>query len=130
MNIREIKGILESADKKAYYTGIIARKALDTTTTSNYANVIVLGSSSMITSTYLNTNTFSNASYFSSVVKYATDTTNTDNTVYSPRVQAVTYDMTATTSVVNFLGLGVFTIIIPVVVLLVGLVIYFKRRHL
>ena len=38
--------------------------------------------------------------------------------------------MTATTSVINVLGLGVFTIAIPVVVLLVGLVIYFKRRHL
>ena len=36
----------------------------------------------------------------------------------------------ATTSVVNFLGLGLFTITIPVVILLAGLVIYFKRRHL
>lgn len=119
-----------NADKQAYYTGMVARKALDTTGSGNYANVIVLGSSQMLLSTYLNVNTFSNSSYFSNVVKYATNTTNTDNTVYSPKTEVATYDMTATTSVVNFLGLGLFTITIPVVILLAGLVIYFKRRHL
>lgn len=126
----DVQADAENADKKAYYTGMVARKALDTTGSGNYANVIVLGSSAMITSTYLNTNTFSNGSYFSNVVKYATNTTDTDNTVYSPKTEAATYDMTATTSVVNFLGLGLFTITIPVVILLAGLVIYFKRRHL
>ena len=126
----EVQEDANKADKQAYYTGMVARKSLDTSSSSSYANVIVLGSSAMITSNYLNTNTFSNASYFSDVIKYATNTTDTDNTVYSPKVQAVTYDMTATTAVVNFLGLGVFTIAIPVIVLLVGLVIYFKRRHL
>ena len=126
----EVQADAEKADKKAYYTGIVARKSLDSTSSNSYANVIVLGSSAMITTNYLNTNTFSNGSYFSNVVKYATNTTDTDNTVYSPKVQAITYDMTATTSVVNFLGLGVFTIAIPVIILLVGLVIYFKRRHL
>lgn len=119
-----------NAAKQAYYTGMVARKALDTTGSGNYANVIVLGSSQMLLSTYLNVNTFSNSSYFSNVVKYATNTTNTDNTVYSPKTEVATYDMTATTSVVNFLGLGLFTITIPVVILLAGLVIYFKRRHL
>src|SRR5699024_5346882 len=68
-----------NADKQAYYTGMVARKALDTTGSGNYANVIVLGSSQMLLSTYLNVNTFSNSSYFSNVVKYATNTTNTDN---------------------------------------------------
>ncbi len=126
----DVQADAENADKKAYYTGMVARKALDTTGSGNYANVIVLGSSAMITSTYLNTNTFSNGTYFSNVVKYATNTTSTDNTVYSPKTEATTYDMTATTSVVNFLGLGLFTITIPVVILLAGLVIYFKRRHL
>lgn len=127
----EVQAEAESADnKKAYYTGMVARKALDTSGSGNYANVIVLGSSQMLLSTYLNTNTFSNGTYFSNVVKYATNTTNTDNTVYSPKKEAATYDMTATSSVVNFLGLGLFTITIPVVILLAGLVIYFKRRHL
>ena len=129
-NLEDLQNGAEEAEKQAYYTGMVARKSLDSTSSSSYANVIVLGSSSMITSTYLNTNTYSNASYFSNLIKYATNTTDTDNTVYSPKVQAVTYDMTATAAVVNFLGLGVFTIAIPVIVLLVGLVIYFKRRHL
>lgn len=89
-----------------------------------------MGSSHMLLSTYLNTSAFSNGQYFSDLLRYSTDTTDVNNTVYSPRVETGAQDMTATTSVVNFLGLGVFTITIPVAILLAGLVIYFKRRHL
>lgn len=119
----------ETAEKASYNTVVMARKPLDTSG-SYYANVLVLGSSHMLLSTYLNTSTFSNGQYISDLIKYSTDTTDVNNTVYSPRVETGAQDMTATTSVVNFLGLGVFTITIPVVILLVGLVIYFKRRHL
>lgn len=120
----------ETAEKKSYDTAVIARKSLDSSGMGAYANVIVLGSTYMLDPSTLTTSTFSNGTYFADLAKYATDTTNTDNTVYSPRVEAGTKDMTATTNVINFLGLGVFTIIIPVVILLVGLVVYIKRRHL
>ncbi len=119
----------ETAEKKAYNTAVMARKQLDDTGDA-YANVFVLGSTQMILPTYVNTSTFSNGTYFTDLIRYATNTTDSDNTVYSERVQTGARDMTATTSVVNFIGLGIFTITIPIVVLLVGLVIYFKRRHL
>lgn len=120
----------ETAEKKSYDTAVIARKSLDSSGMGAYANVIVLGSTYMLDPSTLTTSTFSNGTYIADLAKYATDTTNTDNTVYSPRVEAGTKDMTATTNVINFLGLGVFTITIPVVILLVGLVVYIKRRHL
>ena len=119
----------ETAEKASYNTIVMARKALDSAG-SYYANVLVMGSSHMLLSTYLNTSAFSNGQYFSDLLRYSTDTTDVNNTVYSPRVETGAQDMTATTSVVNFLGLGVFTITIPVAILLAGLVIYFKRRHL
>lgn len=118
----------ETAEKKSYDTAVLARKSLDSTGTGGYANVILLGSTHMLT--YVNQSAFSNASYVTELAKYATDTTNTNNTVYTPSVQTGVQDMTATTAVINFLGLGVFTIAIPVIILLVGLVIFFKRRHL
>lgn len=120
----------ETAEKKSYDTAVIARKSLDSSGMGAYANVIVLGSTYMLDPSTLTTSTFSNGTYFADLAKYATDTTETNNTVYSPRVEAGTKDMTATTNVINFLGLGVFTITIPVVILLVGLVVYIKRRHL
>ncbi len=120
----------ETAEKKSYDTAVIARKSLDSSGMGAYANVIVLGSTYMLDPSTLTTSTFSNGTYFADLAKYATDTTDTNNTVYSPRVEAGTKDMTATTNVINFLGLGVFTITIPVVILLVGLVVYIKRRHL
>lgn len=120
----------ETAEKKSYDTAVIARKSLDSSGMGAYANVIVLGSTYMLDPSTLTTSTFSNGTYFADLAKYATDTTETNNTVYSPRVEAGTKDMTATTNVINFLGLGVFTITIPVVILLVGLVVYIRRRHL
>ena len=123
------KDTSETAEKASYNTIVMARKALDSAG-SYYANVLVMGSSHMLLSTYLNTSAFSNGQYFSDLIRYSTDTTDVNNTVYSPRVETGARDMTATTSVVNFLGLGLFTIVIPVAILLAGLVIYFKRRHL
>ena len=120
----------ETAEKKSYDTAVLARKSLDSSGTGAYANVIVLGSTYMLDPSTLNTSTFSNGHYFIDLAKYATDTTNSNNTVYSPRVQAGVQDITATTNVINFLGLGVFTITIPVVILLAGLAVYIKRRHL
>lgn len=120
----------ETAEKKSYDTAVLARKSLDSSGTGAYANVIVLGSTYMLDPSTLNTSTFSNGDYFIDLAKYATDTTNSNNTVYSPRVQAGVQDITATTNVINFLGLGVFTITIPVVILLAGLAVYIKRRHL
>lgn len=119
----------ETAEKASYNTIVMSRKALDSAG-SYYANVLVMGSSHMLLSSYLNTSAFSNGQYFSDLIRYSTDTTDVNNTVYSPRVETGAQDMTATTSVVNFLGLGLFTITIPVAILLAGLVIYFKRRHL
>ena len=120
----------ESAEHASYGLGAMARKSLSSDGLGAYASVVVLGSTYMISPTYTNTNTFSNGDYFADLLRYMTDTTDSNNTVYSPSVQVGTADMTATTSVINVLGLGVFTIAIPVVVLLVGMVIYFKRRHL
>lgn len=122
--------VSETAEKKSYDTAVLARKSLDSSGTGAYANVIVLGSTYMLDPSTLNTSTFSNGDYFIDLAKYATDTTNSNNTVYSPRVQAGVQDITATTNVINFLGLGVFTITIPVVILLAGLAVYIKRRHL
>lgn len=120
----------ETAEKKSYDTAVMARKSLDSSGTGAYANVVVLGSTYMLDPSTLNTSTFSNGDYFIDLAKYATDTSNTNNTVYSPRVQAGVQDITATTNVINFLGLGVFTITIPLVILLAGLAVYIKRRHL
>ena len=45
-------------------------------------------------------------------------------------MQTQTYDVEASLNTILILGLGVFTIGIPVVILAVGLGIFLKRRHL
>ena len=63
-------------------------------------------------------------------MKYATDTDGSSVSVLTERVQTNTMDVTASQNTIMVLGLGVFTIALPVLLLAAGLVIFLKRRHL
>lgn len=92
-------------------------------------SVIVFGSSQIFTDSFMET-AFSNRQYISDLLKLATDTGGSSVTVYTERVQTNTLDVMATQNTIIMLGLGVFTIGLPLVILAAGLVIFLKRRHL
>lgn len=94
-----------------------------------YRNVMVFGSAYAFTDSFMQT-AFSNSEYISDLMKYATDTDGSEVTVYTDRVQTYMMDITASQNTIVVLGLGVFTIGLPVVILAVGLVVFLKRRHL
>lgn len=94
-----------------------------------YRSVIVFGSAYSFTDSFMQT-AFSNSEYISDLLKYATDTDGSEVTVYSDRVQTYMMDITASQNTIVILGLGVFTIGLPVLILAAGLVIFLKRRHL
>ena len=73
---------------------------------------------------------FDNADFLSDLMKYATDTDGSSVSVLTERVQTNTMDVTASQNTIMVLGLGVFTIALPVLLLAAGLVIFLKRRHL
>lgn len=62
--------------------------------------------------------------------KYITDTVGNENAVYIDAIDFSATDLTLSQSFVNTVGLGVFTIGVPLVVLIIGLVIWLRRRHL
>lgn len=93
-------------------------------------NLIVFGSSYAFTDTFLGTTAFSDRDYVTDLLKYATGTDGTSVTVATEKVQTNTLDVTASRSTATFLGLGVFTVGLPVLILAAGLVIFLKRRHL
>ncbi len=94
-----------------------------------YRSVIVFGSSYMFTDTFLQT-AFDNSRYVTDLMKFATDTDGSEVTVMTERVQTNIVDVTASQSTITVLGLGVFTIGLPVLMLAAGLCIFLKRRHL
>lgn len=94
-----------------------------------YRSVIVFGSSNIFSDTFMET-AFDNANYLSDLLKLATDTDGSDVSVYTQQVQTNTMDVTASQNTIMVLGLGVFTIALPVLILAMGLGIFLKRRHL
>lgn len=94
------------------------------------ANVIAIGNSLMFMSDYVNNSTFSNGTYLLDLFAFATDSSDLASGLTTTKIQTYALDVTASDAQLNFFGIGVFTIGIPAVVLLVGLVVFLRRRHL
>ena len=93
-------------------------------------NVVVFGSSYVFTDTFLNASAFDDRQYVTDLLQYVTATDGSSITVETQAVQTQTFDVGASQSTIMLLGLGVFTIAIPVIILAVGLVIFLRRRHM
>ena len=94
------------------------------------ANVIVSGSMPMFTSTFLNSSAYGNQQYTLDMMRYATGTTDSNMGVYVQPVQMNAQDITLTGYSVVWLGLGVFTFLPFIVLMIAAIVVYVKRRHL
>ena len=94
------------------------------------ANVIVIGSPYLFNASFTNSSTYGNGQYITDLSKYATGTTGSSTAVYSTPTQTVTYDIAMSNGQIIFIGLGVFTILIPLAFLITGIVVFFRRRHL
>lgn len=108
----------------------IATRSVKIDKTYKTRTVMVFGSSWIFTDTFIGASAFGNKSYISDLVKYATGTDGSTVSVYTQSVQTNTLDITASAGTLNLLGLGVFTIGLPLVILIAGFVIFLKRRHL
>ena len=114
-----------------YYTMVMGQKWIQDADKNNLKrSVVVSGSTSMLVSDFLDASTFSNNTYINDLFLYLTDYTVGDNKVTTAKVETNVMDITATTAMSTFLGFWVFTIGLPVALLIVGVVIWLKRRHL
>ena len=93
-------------------------------------NVLVFGSSDLFTDNFMGTSAFEDSTYMNDLLLDLTDTdASAVVTVEEEEVETMQLDVSASTGAVSLLGI-LFTGGIPVVILLVGLGIYLKRRHL
>lgn len=123
----------ENAEAQASQTAqqTVATVSAKYVSKENYRrSVLVFGSSYIFTDTFMNTSAFDDRSYISDMLQFVTGTDDALVTVAEEQVQTNTVDVTASASTVNMLGLGVFTVGLPVVILILGLGVFLKRRHL
>lgn len=80
---------------------------------------------------FLSTNMYGNNKDIAlTFFKHMTGTTGDDDQVYIAATEFKGSDMTLSYSTVNTVGLWIFTILVPLAVLAMGLVIWLRRRHL
>lgn len=121
--------ISEDSDSSQTSQQILATKSYKFTNNgSNENSVIVMGSSMALTSDFMGSNTFGNRSYITDLFVEMTGIA--QNSMSIEEVQTNTMDIAMTQGTTMFLGLGVFTIAIPLLILITGLIIFLRRRHL
>lgn len=116
--------------KAAYNTGVLSQGQVKSGDKTYKANVIALGSTAMFAQQILGTNALGNSKYVVDLSKYATGTTNAATAVTSVSQQTNVTDITLSAAQSTLLGLGVFTILIPLLIAVAGIVVFRKRRHL
>ncbi len=113
------------------YTTLALSQKVNKINEVNYnKNVVVFGSSGMFVSSYLTGSTFGNAEYLVDLARYSAGVQDSEIGVYKDKTAVNTYDISITSGARNFFGVGVFTILIPLALIVAGFCVYLRRRHL
>lgn len=124
------EGDLENAKTQQLNAATLSMKMVQVDGSTRTRNLMVFGSSVTFTDTFMGTSAFGMSSYVKDTLRSLTGTDGAAVSIPTQRVSATTVDITASASLVSILGLGVFTIGLPVLILVGGLVVFLRRRHL
>ena len=78
----------------------------------------------------INSNTFGDGKYLTDLSKYVTGTEGETAAVETKQVQTSVADISMSLLQVMVFGLGVFTVLIPLIVVVIGIAVYYRRRRL
>lgn len=120
----------DTPEKAAYNTGVLSQDSVKVGDKTYKANVIALGSTMMFNTEILSVNSLGNAKYAVDLSRYATGTTNAATAITATPLQTNVADITLNTALSSLLGIGVFTLLIPLLIAITGICVYYKRRHL
>ena len=84
----------------------------------------------MFTSGIIDTSTFGDAAFTRDLLQYATGSQNDSAEIQIIPTAINEVDLVMTDTELHVWGLGIFTLLIPAVILAIGLFVYLKRRHL
>lgn len=123
--------VLETPETDTYTILAFAQRYMDNQG-KICANVVVDGCAADFYdgSSLLGNSTFGNKDVTLDLIKNLTGTTDTRVGLTVNQTQTNTMDISASSAVIQTIGLGLFTIVVPVAVLVIGLVIFLRRRHL
>jgi ABC-2 type transport system permease protein len=119
-----------TSEPAAQNAAALSRESITIDQKQYYSSVILCGSTTLFSSSLLGTDVFGNASFLGDLSRYATGTTDSASAIYTQSHELYTKDLAINSQTVNGLGYGVFTILIPLIVMIAGIIVYRKRRTL
>ena len=124
--------VLETPETDTYTILAFAQRYMDNHQGKICANVVVDGCAADFYdgSSLLGNSTFGNKDVTLDLIKNLTGTTDTRVGLTVNQTQTNTMDISASSAVTWSIGMMLFTIMVPVAVLVIGLVIFLRRRHL
>lgn len=130
--IYKTSGSTSSTSKAAAQTiAALSQETLSVSGKTVHANMIVSGSDMLFSNELLTSTVFGNSAYLTDLSRYATGTGNSSSTIATTSQELYAKDIRlASQQSVDALGYGVFTVLIPLIVLIAGIVVYRKRRAL
>ena len=126
----DMTALPDDPDTGEYVTAALGAKFVMKDNVNYRHTVIVFGSSAIFTGSFINAQAYGDRQYLVDLMQFCTGTDASVVRVNTNEVQTNVVDISASVSLVNILGIGVFTVGIPLVILIAGLVIFLKRRHL
>ena len=123
-------GTAEGAETASQTAAVMSSQYVKVNGENYRRYLLTFGSSLIFSDGYVSTTSFGNSQFIRDLMRYTTETGGSSVTVYSNQVQTNTLDITMPAGTVTLLGLGVFTAGLPLLILLAGLVVFLKRRHL
>lgn len=109
--------------------GAMGQKTISSGGKSYKSNVIAMGSSLMFLDGIINSEAFGDRIYLLDLSKYATGTTGTESLISTKSVQTTVSDISMNAAASTVLGLGVFTVLVPLCVAIAGIIVYSRRRR-
>lgn len=119
----------EDPDTDTYTVMALAQRYMNNTG-SIQANIVMDGCSTGYLSSFLSNPTFGNKAFVTDLFKQLTNTNDTRVGLTVKQTQTNVLDISASAAVVQVVGLFLFVIVVPLAVLVAGLVIFLRRRHL
>lgn len=118
----------KDSDKKSYPAMTISAKGVSGTRVT-YSRVVTLASTEMFNS-FTQYGSTKNSDCAVTLFRFLSDTTGDENKVYIDSTKLTSADFTVSSNMVNMVGMTIFMILIPLLVLAVGLIVWLRRRHL
>ncbi len=122
--------VLENPETGVQTMGVLGQRLINTDDGTVYTNVVVMSGVATYFSDFFTNTGFANAEYTIDLLQMMTDTSDYSNSLYIPATDTNLVDITTDYATIQALGIYTFTIGVPAVILIIGLVIFFRRRHL